>query len=125
MEPLRNDHPIRTAESVRETVNQDGAVLLDIKQGLCFSMNPVGSKIWEMLKKECSLEEIASNLEIEFQVPRSQIDADVAAFMGELRKRNLIVDETCVNNEDKGTWLSRFIKLRRPTRPQKARDISN
>ena len=107
---------IRTAESVRETINQDGAVLLDIKQGVCFSMNPVGSKIWEMLKKEHSLEQIANVLEVEFQVPRSQIDADIAAFVAELRKRKLIEEDVPVKRENGGTWLSRLIKLRKSAR---------
>ncbi len=108
---------IKVVDSVRETINQDGAVLLDIKQGLCFSMNPVGSKIWEMLKKQHSLEQIANALEVEFQVPRSQIDADIDAFLAELRKRKLIEEDVPVNREDKGTWISRLINLRKPTRP--------
>lgn len=105
---------IRTADSVRETINQDGAVLLDIKQGLCFSMNPVGSKIWEMLKKEHSLDEIARALEVEFQVPRSQIDADIVTFIAELRKRNLIEEDVPAKKEEKGTWISRL--MRKPAR---------
>ena len=117
MQAIGTGQKIRTVESVRETINQDGAVLLDIKQGLCFSMNPVGSKIWEMLKKDRSLEQIASALEMEFQVPRSQIETDIAAFVSELRKRNVIVNEALHNKEDKGTWLSKLINLRsRPAR---------
>ena len=106
-------HKIKPVDSVRETINQDGAVLLDIKQGLCFSMNPVGSRIWEMTKKEYSLEQIASALESEFQVPRSQIEEDIGAFIDELRKRNLIQsDET--GREEKAGWISRLVKLRKP-----------
>jgi hypothetical protein len=32
------------APGVRETASEDGAVLLDIEQGICFSLNPVGSQ---------------------------------------------------------------------------------
>src|SRR6266404_5857736 len=81
---------LRTAESVRETVNQDGAVLLDIKQGLCFSMNPVGARIWEMLKGGVAVEQIASKLEWEFHVPRRQVEAGLAVFLDGLQMRNLI-----------------------------------
>lgn len=107
--------PIKTAESVGETINQDGAVLLDIKQGLCFSMNPVGSKIWEMLKKQHSLDEIARALEVEFRVPRSHIDTDIVTFVGELKKRKLIEDVPA-KKEKKGTWISRLLNLIKPAR---------
>src|SRR2546423_7552409 len=51
MENGKTEPVIKLSENVRETITQDGAVLLDIEQGLCFSMNPVGARIWEMLKQ--------------------------------------------------------------------------
>src|ERR1700722_84240 len=33
---------------VRATCNQDGAVLLDIDHGLCYSLNAVGGRIWQV-----------------------------------------------------------------------------
>jgi hypothetical protein len=78
MENGKNESSIRLAKSVRETINQDGAVLLDIKQGLCFSMNPVGAKIWEMLKQGCPPEAIVDGLEKEFEgVSRGELEMDV------------------------------------------------
>jgi len=62
-----NNSAIKVAKGVRETVNQDGAVLLDIEQGLCFSLNPVGTRIWEMIKDGRSVDEIADALEEEFR----------------------------------------------------------
>ena len=111
MQAAGTAHKIKPVDSIRESINQDGAVLLDIKQGLCFSMNPVGSRIWEMMKKECSLEQIAGALELEFQVPRSQVEADIAAFVGELRKSNLIEPDSPAE-QGKGSWISKLIQLR-------------
>ena len=111
MDSVAIGQPIRTADSVRETINQDGAVLLDIKQGVCFSMNPVGAKIWEMLKREYPLDEIASSLEQEFHVPRTQIEADIADFVAELRQRNLILNSSAGNPEKRG-WLSKLLSSR-------------
>ena len=106
---LRNaEQPIKTAESVRETINQDGAVLLDIKQGLCFSMNPVGARVWEMLKAGSSVDQIARALELEFQVPRTQIEADIAEFLDDLRVRNLIRVGSEPGVERK-SWLERLL----------------
>ena len=63
MEAATLRQKIKTVDSVRETINQNGTVLLDIEQGLCFSMNRVGSMIWDMLKKQYCLEQTASVLE--------------------------------------------------------------
>jgi Coenzyme PQQ synthesis protein D (PqqD) len=100
--------PIRTATSVRETNNQDGSVLLDIKQGICFSMNPVGARIWELLTKECTLDQIATSLETEFSIPRTQIETDICEFIASLATRKLV---QCGNQErTTGRWLARIIR---------------
>jgi len=110
MEPLRRDQPIKTSESVRETINQDGAVLLDIKQGLCFSMNPVGARIWAMLKAGRTVDQIASGLALEFDVPLAQIEADLTEFLDNLKIRNLVIFG-CKFNSERKSWLSRFLSL--------------
>lgn len=81
---------MKVARGVRETVNQDGAVLLDIEQGLCFSLNPIGSRIWGMLKEGRSLDEITDALEQEFRVPRTQLLGDISDFLKQLEKMRLI-----------------------------------
>jgi len=78
------------APGVRETASEDGAVLLDIEQGVCFSLNLVGLRIWELLKKRCSLDQIADALGQEFSVPRSQLLSDVSEFIGALEAKHLI-----------------------------------
>lgn len=85
-----NDSAIKVAKGVRETANQDGAVLLDIEQGLCFSLNPVGSRIWNMLKEGRSVDEIANALEQEFGLPRTQLLADISDFLKQLENMHLV-----------------------------------
>src|ERR1700737_337357 len=65
------------APGVRETASEDGAVLLDIEQGICFSLNPVGLKIWDLLKTHHSVDEIADELAQDFPVSRSQLLSDL------------------------------------------------
>src|SRR5260370_23709813 len=78
---------------VRNVNTQDGAVLLDIDQGLCFIMNPVGSRVWEMLKMKHSVDFIVDILASEFSVPREQVLADVKAFLGQLQNQHLLVSD--------------------------------
>ena len=78
------------APGVRETASEDGAVLLDIEQGICFSLNPVGLKIWELLKKHYSVDQIADALAQDFAVSRSQLLSDVVEFLQSLEAKRLI-----------------------------------
>ena len=109
-----NNSPIHVAKGVRETVNQDGAVLLDIQQGLCFSLNPVGTKIWEMIKAGRSVNEIADSLEEEFRLPRSQFLQDISDFLNQLQEMKLVGEKSEVA-EKRGTF-SRFLGRRRSAR---------
>jgi hypothetical protein len=91
---LVNNSGLKVAQGVRETANQDGAVLLDIEQGLCFSLNPVGTRIWEMLKDGRSLNEITDALEQEFQVPRTQLLGDISDFLKQLEMMRLVGEQS-------------------------------
>jgi hypothetical protein len=78
------------APGVRETASEDGAVLLDIEQGICFSLNPVGLKIWQLLKTRHSVDQIADELTQDFRVSRSQLLSDVVEFLQSLEAKRLI-----------------------------------
>src|SRR5580693_6967311 len=100
------------APGVRETASADGAVLLDIEQGICFSLNPVGLRIWELLKKRCSLDQIADALGREFSVPRSQILSDASEFVEALETRHLIRPPG--HPLPRKSWFSRILPSRKP-----------
>ena len=105
-----NNTAIKVAKGVRETVNQDGAVLLDIEQGLCFSLNPVGTRIWEMIRDGRSVDEILDALEQEFRLPRTQLLADVSDFVKQLENKRLVGNQS--SPEERHGFLSRLLGQR-------------
>jgi hypothetical protein len=90
MNQVTSTAELAIAPGVREVASEDGAVLLDVEQGICFSLNPVGLKIWELLKKGCSLEQIADALGQEFPVSRPQLVLDAGEFIAALEAKQLI-----------------------------------
>ena len=76
---------------VREAENQDGAVLLDIHHGVCFSLNPVAVKIWTLLKQQYSLDQIAKSLASEFALPEEELYQDVVEFVESLKAQHLLL----------------------------------
>lgn len=101
---------IGPSDSVRVVENLDGAVLLDIQQGLCFSMNSVGALIWKRLADGSSPAEIADNLSRTFSISYEQAWGDVQEFVEEMKQRHLLKP---IDNEEVGSrrlrWLSGIV----------------
>ena len=77
---------------VRATINADGGVLLDIEKGMCYSLNPVGAKIWQAIQSRggnATLEDIVSALVPLFTVDRNQLVQDIDEYLQDLEKKGL------------------------------------
>ena len=82
----------KVSETVRTTHGQDGAVVLDIRQGQMFNLNPVGSRIVELLKTGSTDAAIASEISREFGIGRDVAEKDIHEFLQELKNHRLIED---------------------------------
>ena len=104
--------------SVKEIENQDGAVLLDIEQGVCFSLTPVAARIWQLLKMHCELGQIVDTVAAEFTAPRNLIAPDLSEFLDSLRHHRLLLDGMDEQSRRaSGGWLQRKLsRLRVRTR---------
>jgi hypothetical protein len=93
----------RVSPDVRATYSEDGAVLLDINKGLCYTLNAVGSRIWVTIEDSAggiSLEGIVSALETLFRVPHQQLEADAKEYLGNLVRMGLIHRNGAVSSAD-------------------------
>jgi hypothetical protein len=82
----------RLSDTVRSTHNQDGAVVLDVRQGQIFNLNFVGSRIIELLKIGSTESAIVDQLSREFAVNREIAENDVREFLQTLKKCHLVVE---------------------------------
>lgn len=80
----------RIPESIRSTHGQDGAVVLDIRQGQMFNLNVVGSKILELVKNGESEPAIVDEVCRTFQVSRDVAERDVREFVESLQHHHLL-----------------------------------
>jgi Coenzyme PQQ synthesis protein D (PqqD) len=102
MKMLHSTFSGRPSESVRHTQSQDGAVLLDVEQGFCFGVNPVGSQIWTLMKEGRSLDEIVYHLAGQFRMPKDELRADVLEFAATLQRHGLLVSSMTPSDEPGG-----------------------
>src|ERR1700689_5089927 len=80
----------RVSDTVRSTHNQDGAILLDVRQGQMFNLNFVGSRIFELLKSGSTESAIVDEITREFDVSRALAESDVRKFLQNLKKCHLV-----------------------------------
>jgi len=80
----------RVSNTVLSTHNQDGAILLDIRQGQMFNVNFVGSRILELLKSGSTASAIVDEIGREFGISRNLAENDVGEFLQALKKCHLV-----------------------------------
>lgn len=83
----------RVSDRVRSTHDQDGAIVLDVRQGQMFKLNCVGSRILELLKRGSTESEIVDEITREFGVNRSFAENDVQEFFQNLKKCGLVEED--------------------------------
>jgi hypothetical protein len=81
---------LKLSEQIRSTHGQDGAVLLDIRQGQMFRLNPVGSRMFELLKLGYPESRIADEISREFGAGRETVKSDLREFLAHLETLGLL-----------------------------------
>ena len=83
----------RVSDTVRSTHGQDGAIVLDIRQGQMFNLNLVGSRILDLLKNGANELVIVDEISREFQVTHDVVDSDVRDFVQSLKGCHLVEEQ--------------------------------
>lgn len=77
-------------EHVKSVIDQDGAVLLDVRQGKYFSLNPIALEIWQQISAGKSVEDIEATLIATFDAAPEIIRQDLADCISHLKTGKLI-----------------------------------
>ena len=78
---------------VRSTYSEDGAVLLDIRKGLCYSLNPVAARVWSTVEASLSgvdLRGLVDVMETHYTISREQLERDIDGYLSKLEHVGLI-----------------------------------
>ena len=82
----------KVSEGIRSTHGQDGAIVLDIRQGQMFNLNFVGSRILELLETGATESAIVDEISQKFEVSRDVAETHVQEFIESLKQHNLLED---------------------------------
>ena len=90
MEPLTlNSCVVRSEDFITSTVEND-LVMMSLEKGAYYSLDSIGSQIWESIMVPVSITELCHKLTTQFDVDSAQCQADVLAFLNELQKEGMI-----------------------------------
>jgi hypothetical protein len=65
-------------------------ILLDFEGGVYYGLDPVGSRIWELLAGGRSFAEVVETLAAEYEADAATIEADLRKLVAELESRGLV-----------------------------------
>lgn len=81
---------MKTTDGLRTMQHEDGAAVLDIRRGVISALNETGAYIWNALQHGDSVETIVVKLAHETGIAFDIVEADVDAFLGDLKRTNLL-----------------------------------
>lgn len=85
---------LHVSSSVTHAELDDEVVLLDTQSGMYFSVDGVGTRIWELLRTGMTEEHIVQRIVREYAVEPDMARADVADFLNMLAERGLIREDS-------------------------------
>lgn len=68
----------------------DEMVMMDIEQGKYFSLNPVATRIWDLLENALTIDEICGYLADEYEVEMLRCRAEVGELLKEMERLGLV-----------------------------------
>jgi hypothetical protein len=85
---------LQVSDLVLSSKIDEEVVLMSIEAGYYFTLDPIGSRIWELLsEKSNTLEGLVQVLMEEYEVDESTCRADVQAFIEDMSVKKLILSE--------------------------------
>jgi hypothetical protein len=75
------------------TYTQDGAVVLDVPKGICYSLNAVAGRIWRAMESSPSgitLEGIVDVLKTDFEISHRELEGDTAECLDKMQRMGLL-----------------------------------
>jgi hypothetical protein len=79
----------RTSDVVFQELDGE-VVLVNLARGTCFTLDPVGTRIWQLLDEVDDLVELGRTLTVEFEVEEETALHDLLAIVADLVARELV-----------------------------------
>ena len=88
----------------------DEAVILGLKKGVYYGLNPVGATVWNLIQKPRRVDKIRDTLLKEYEIDAERCERDLMALLKELSSEGLVEirKSVVISNPPKADEKSRF-----------------
>ncbi|SHF34662.1 Coenzyme PQQ synthesis protein D (PqqD) [Seinonella peptonophila] len=69
----------------------EGAFIYHSQTEICFGLDEVGLKIWQLIEQGKELEKIIESINLEYQEDRLQVEKDIIRFVNQLTEHDLVI----------------------------------
>jgi len=66
------------------------AVILQLDHGIYYGLNPVGARVWELVQRPTSIDEIVDGVLAVFEVERERCLRDIQELVADLQRNSLV-----------------------------------
>ena len=80
---------IRSSKTISGRLH-DEMVMMDLEQGKYFSLNPVATRIWDLLEESLTVEELCGRLKEEYDVDAGRCLEEVSEHLREMVRLGLV-----------------------------------
>ena len=87
---LAQDARVIVGEGVLFQQLQDEAVLLNLGSGQYFGLDPVGTRIWNLLAEGKPLADVVATIVAEYEVETGKCETDLLKLLGDLEAQGLV-----------------------------------
>ncbi len=89
-ENLHKNTVVVRAEGMVATDMDGQWVMMSVENGKYYSLDPVGSRIWDLIERPFAIKDIVCVLLSEYKVAEKQCRTDVALFLNDMIERGLV-----------------------------------
>lgn len=69
---------------------QGDFIVLDVNKGKFYTLNSTAEKIWKLLRRPLSLDQVVSNISTEFGITQQKAEHDVKFFLNKYKQKLFI-----------------------------------
>ena len=84
------DKSVRVPKDVVFRELDGEAVILNLESGMYFGLDPMGTRIWQLVEEHGSLRAVLEAMQREFDAPDETLQSDLLTFINELSAKGLV-----------------------------------
>lgn len=91
MQAISLDHTVRVGDDTVFRELGGEAVLLQLDAGMYFGLDPVGTRLWQLIAERGRLRDVFEAAREEFEVDPATLERDLLALVHQLADRKLVI----------------------------------